>query len=93
MLLISRMSRGMLLFNLCKKKRLAILHMNGPLFPKTLSIPSYDIGKYVGLRTYQHPLVYGNFSPFGYYGWISTEEISMDREREAGFESQYCYQQ
>jgi hypothetical protein len=27
------------------------------LFPTTLSIPSYDIGKYVGLRTYQHPLV------------------------------------
>ena len=26
------------------------------LFPTTLSIPSYDIGKYVGLRTYQHPL-------------------------------------
>jgi len=27
--------------------------MNRPLFPTTLSIPSYDIG----LRTYQHPLV------------------------------------
>jgi len=24
----------------------------------TLSIPSYDIGKYVGLRTYQHPFVF-----------------------------------
>jgi hypothetical protein len=22
-------------------------------------IPSYDIGKYFGLRTYQHPLVFG----------------------------------
>ena len=31
--------------------------MNRPLFPTTLSIPSYDIGKYVGLRTYQQPLV------------------------------------
>jgi len=29
--------------------------MNRPLFPTTLSIPSYDIGKWVGLRTYQHP--------------------------------------
>ena len=29
--------------------------MNRPLFLTTLSIPSYDIGKYVGLRTYQHP--------------------------------------
>jgi hypothetical protein len=29
--------------------------MNRPLFPTTLSIPSYDIGKEVGLRTYQLP--------------------------------------
>ena len=27
------------------KKRLSIRHMNRPLFPTTLSIPSYDIGK------------------------------------------------
>ena len=40
-----------------KKKRFAIRHMNTPLFPMTLSIPSYDIGKDVGLRTYQHPYV------------------------------------
>ena len=26
-----------------------------PLFPTTLSISSYDMGKYVGLRTIQHP--------------------------------------
>jgi len=32
--------------------------MNRPLFPKTLSIPSYDFGNEVALRTYQHPLVY-----------------------------------
>ena len=31
--------------------------MNRPLFPTTLSILSYDIGKYVGLRIYQHPHV------------------------------------
>jgi len=31
--------------SLCNKKRLAIRHMNRPLFPTTLSIPSYDIGK------------------------------------------------
>jgi len=30
---------------LCNKKRLAIQHMNRPLFPTTLSIPSYEIGK------------------------------------------------
>jgi len=32
-------------FQLCNKKRLAIQHMNRPLFPTTLSIQSYDIGK------------------------------------------------
>ena len=57
MLLKSRASPDMLPFSLCKKKRLAIRHMSRPLFPTTLSVPSYDIGKYVGLRTYQHPLV------------------------------------
>ena len=35
--------------------------MNRPLFPTTLSIPSNDIGKYVGLRTYHYPLEYGGF--------------------------------
>ena len=48
-------------FSLCNKKRLAVRHMNRPLFPTTLSIPSYDIGKKVGLRTYQHPS-YSNIS-------------------------------
>ena len=57
MLLKSRASLDMLPFSLCNKKRLAIRHMNRPLFPTTLSIPSYDIGKYVVLRTYQHPHV------------------------------------
>ena len=28
-----------------------------PLFPTTLLFPSYDFGKQVGLRTYQHPFV------------------------------------
>ena len=32
-------------FSLSNKKRLAIRRMNGPLFPTTLSFPSYDIGK------------------------------------------------
>jgi len=45
----------MLPFSLCIKKRLAIQHMNRPLFPTTLSVGSYDIGKEVRLRTYQHP--------------------------------------
>ena len=57
MLLKSRSSPDMLPFSLCNKKSLAVRHMNRPLFPTTLSIPSYDIGKYVGLRTYQQPLV------------------------------------
>jgi len=45
MLLKSRASPDMLPFSLCNKKRLAIRHMNRPLFPTTLSIPSYDNGK------------------------------------------------
>jgi len=45
MLLKSRASPDMPPFTLCNKKRLAIRHMNRPLFPTTLSIPSYDIGK------------------------------------------------
>jgi len=45
MLLKSRASTDMLPFRLCNKKRLAIRHMNRPLFSTTLSIPSYDIGK------------------------------------------------
>ena len=57
MLLKSRASPDILPFSLCNKKRHAIRHMNRPLFPTTLSIPSCDIGKQVGLRTYQHPLV------------------------------------
>jgi len=45
MLLKSRPSPDLLHFSLCDKKRLGIRHMNRPLFPTTLSIPSYDIGK------------------------------------------------
>ena len=58
MLLKSRAPPDMLPFSLCNKKSLAIRHTNRLLFPTTLSIPSYDIENYVGLRTYQHPLVY-----------------------------------
>ena len=61
MFLKSRASPDMLPFGLCNKKRLAIRHMNRPLFPETLSIPSYDIGKKVGLRTYQHPFIIISF--------------------------------
>ena len=39
------MSQDILPFNLCNEKIFAIRHMKRPLFPKTLSIPSYDIGK------------------------------------------------
>jgi len=45
MLFKSRASLDMLPFSLCNKKRLAIRHINRPLFPTTLSIPSYDTGK------------------------------------------------
>jgi hypothetical protein len=44
MLLKFRLSPDMFPFSLCNKKRLAIEHMNRPLFPTTLSIPSYNIG-------------------------------------------------
>ena len=55
-LLKLRASPYILPFSLCNKKILAIRHKNGPLFPTTLSIPSHDMGNYVGPRTYQHPL-------------------------------------
>ena len=57
MLLKSRASSDMLPFSLCNKKRLAIRHVNRPLFPTTLSIPSLWHREVAGLRTYQHPLV------------------------------------
>ena len=44
-LLKSRASPDILPFSLCNKKRLAIRHMNRPLFTTTLPTPSYDIGK------------------------------------------------
>ena len=44
MLLKSRASPYMLPFSLCNK-RLGIRHMKRPLFPMTLSIPFFDIGK------------------------------------------------
>src|SRR5215469_14889609 len=45
MLLKSRASPDMLPFSLCNKKRLAIRHMNRPLFPTTLSIPCREVGR------------------------------------------------
>jgi len=45
MLLKLRASPAMLPFGLCNKKRLAVRHMNRPLFPTTLLIPFYDIRK------------------------------------------------
>jgi len=58
MLLKSCDSPDILPFSLCNKQRLAIRRMYRLVFPPTLSIPSYDIGVYVGLRTYQNTLVY-----------------------------------
>jgi len=63
MLLKSCASPDMHPFSLCNKKRLEIRHMNRPLFPVTLSIPSYNIGKYVRLRTCQHPIVGSLYIP------------------------------
>jgi len=57
MLLKSRALPDVLSFSLCNKKKLGIRHMDRTLFPTTLSIPSYDIGKKVGLRTYQYLLL------------------------------------
>ena len=54
-LLKSRTLPGMLPFSLCNQERLSIWHVNRRFFRATLSIPSYDMGKWVGLRTYQHP--------------------------------------
>jgi hypothetical protein len=45
--------------------------MNRPLFRTTLSILSYDIGKYVRLRTYQHPLI----QTWGPYYWTCLHKI------------------
>jgi len=53
----NRARRSHASFSLYNKKRIAIRHTDRPLFPTTLSIPSYDIEKWVGLRTYQHPFV------------------------------------
>jgi hypothetical protein len=57
MLLKSRASPDMLPSVYVAKKRLVIWHTNRLLFPTTLPIPSYDIGKYFGLRTYQNSLI------------------------------------
>ena len=86
-----RASPDMLPFSLCSKKRLAIRHMNRSLFPTTLSIPSYDIGKWVGLRTYQHPLVHVSnvFSCYAGEAWrrsswtdrVKNEVLHRDRKK------------
>ena len=48
-------------FQPLEQEKLPIRHMKKLLFPTKLSIPSYDNGKYVGLRNYQHPLVIREF--------------------------------
>ena len=52
----SRAPTDVLGFILYNKPGLAIRHMNRPLFPAILSIPSYDIGNYYGLSIYKHKL-------------------------------------
>jgi len=56
MLFQSRAPTDVLGFILYNKPGLAIRHMNRPLFPAIMSIPSYDIGKYYGLSINQHTL-------------------------------------
>ena len=73
----------MLPFSLRNKKRLAIRHMNRPLFPTTLLIPSYDIEKQVGPRTYQHPLAicgeqYKNEAPHYEISPFSCYQLSQE---------------
>jgi len=58
MLLKSLASPDILPVSLCNKKILVFRYMNRPIIPTTLSIPSYDIGNYVELRTYQYPFVH-----------------------------------
>jgi len=84
MLLKSRASPDILLFSPSNKKRFAIWHMNRPLFPKTLSIPSYDIGKYVGLRIYQH-----NLLSFFCSGGTSRESTTIEEAVFCKFELTY----
>jgi hypothetical protein len=60
MVLKSRLLPDMHFSSVCNKKSLAIQHLKIHFYPKTLSILSYDIGKKVGLRTYQHFLVHGS---------------------------------
>jgi hypothetical protein len=55
MLLKSRASPDILPLSVCNKIKLVIRQMNRPLFPTTLSIPSYDIENQVALKIYQHP--------------------------------------
>jgi len=73
-LLKSRASPDMLPFSLCTKKRLAIRHMSRPLFPTTLSIPSYDIGKFVGAKDLSAP----RRSNFACWYFNQTASLSRD---------------
>ena len=87
MLLKSRASPDMLPFSFYNNKRLTVRHMNRPLFRTTLSIPSYDIGKYVGLRTYQHPLVF--FLPTGNVLYLITNKSAITSRRLSSLRHQY----
>ena len=81
MLLKSRASPGMLPFSLCNNKRLAIRHKNRPLFLTTLSIPSYDIGKKVGLSSYQHLLLQRKeISKQSDYGFLVRAVGAVERD-------------
>ena len=82
MLLKLHASPYMLCLSLCNKKRLAIQHMNRPLFPTTLSIPSYDIRKLVGLRTYQHPHVQLYLCVFFYAGISFVTLLQLENDLE-----------
>ena len=75
------------IYVLCGQVVGLIRHRNRPLFPTTLSIPSHDIGVYVGLRTYQfranfkYPKVYvycTTVQMFTLLGSISDTNLTFD---------------
>jgi len=47
----------------------ALWNYNKPLFPKILLIPTFYIGKYFGLRNYQHPLVDAGYGVESFSTW------------------------
>jgi len=90
MLLKSRPSPEMLPFSLCNKKRLAIQHMNRPLFPTTLdSVRHREVGRAKDLSAppRRSHVAFGNCVVLR-----ATCCLSVERWRRRGRDTQYiCY--